>query len=89
MTTMITTQAVHIAAYLLLKNHRPTVRRLSPQQFSFEFPDEALADLTDYQNGAVVSARLLADAHATIKCLMRTASAPTTPTGAAGQAGAR
>jgi hypothetical protein len=83
MTTMITTQAVHIAAYLLLKNHRPTVRRLSPQQFSFEFPDAALADLTDYQNGAVVSARLLADAHATIKRLMRMA-APAGP-----QAGAR
>jgi len=78
---MVTTQSVHIAAFLLLKNYRPVVRRISSSQFSFEFPDDALDDLTDYQNGAVVSARLLADAHGTIKRLMRMASAPTTEMG--------
>jgi hypothetical protein len=74
------TQSVHVAAFLLLKNYRPRVVRMG-QSFNFEFPDEALADVTDYQNGAVVPARLLADAHSTIKRLMR--MAPSMPTDAA------
>jgi hypothetical protein len=68
-------QSVHVAAFLLLKNHRPRVLRAG-QSFNFEFRDEALLDVTDYQNGAVVPARLLADAHSTIKRLMRMAQSP-------------